>query len=138
MQQTLEFQSPAELPPSAGYSHIAKVMGGGLVFISGQVARDAAGALVGEGDFRAQVEQAFANVKTAVEAAGGSMSRIIKLSYYCADTVEPAETPAVAEIRDRYVNTEQPPASTFVVVRRLVRADWLIEIEAVAAIEAAR
>jgi enamine deaminase RidA (YjgF/YER057c/UK114 family) len=132
----IDFQNPPGLPPTMGYSHCAKLNAGRLVFISGQVARDGSGALIGKDDFAAQVEQVFRNLKIAVEGAGGAMTDLVKLNYYCADTVDPAALPVVAEIRDRYVNTRQPPASTFVVVRRLVRADWLIEIEAVAAIGA--
>ena len=126
--------SPKDLPPPVGYSHVAKLSGEGLVFIAGQVPRDASGALVGEGDFAAQLEQVFKNLLIAVEAAGGSMRDIVKLNYYCVDTVDPAKIPLVREVRDRYVDTARPPTSTFVVVRRLVRPKWLIEIEAVAAI----
>jgi 2-iminobutanoate/2-iminopropanoate deaminase len=50
---------------------------------------------------------------------------------YCVDTVEPTELPAVIQVRDQYVNTQAPPPSTFVFVRRLVHPNWLIEIEAV-------
>jgi enamine deaminase RidA (YjgF/YER057c/UK114 family) len=53
------------------------------------------------------------------------------------DSVDPSELPTVAMVRDKYVDTQRPPISTFVFVRRLVRADWLIEIEAVAALVAA-
>jgi enamine deaminase RidA (YjgF/YER057c/UK114 family) len=130
----IDFQNPPGLPPTMGYSHCARLTAGSLVFISGQVARDASGALVGKDDFAAQVEQVFRNLKIAVEAAGGVMTDLIKLNYYCADSVDPAQLPVVTEIRDRYVNTRNPPASTFVIVRRLVRPDWQIEIEAVAAI----
>jgi enamine deaminase RidA (YjgF/YER057c/UK114 family) len=132
-----ELLTPATLPPPIGYSHIAKVEHVALVFIAGQAARDATGALVGKGDFRAQLEQAFRNLRLAVEAAGGRTSDIIKLNYYCADCVDPSELPTVAIVRDHYIDTERPPISTFVFVRRLVRADWLIEIEAVAALAAA-
>ena len=63
---------------------------------------------------------------------------MIKLNYYCADTVDPAvHLPIVREIRDGYVNTGAPPVSTFVVVRRLVRPEWLIEVEAVAVVPGA-
>ena len=137
MQQTLEFQSPDTLPRSIGFSQIVTVRGGGLIFVSGQVAESAAGTLIGEGDFRAQVEQAFANLKTAVEAAGGSMHQLIKLSYFCVDTVDPSDYSAIREVRDRHVDTARSPASTFLVVRRLARPAWLIEIEAVAAAGAA-
>jgi enamine deaminase RidA (YjgF/YER057c/UK114 family) len=129
-----ELFSPPRLPPPNGYSHVAKVTGGTLVFIAGQVPRDATGALVGAGDFRAQLEHVFANLAIAVQAAGGSMRDVVKLNYFCVDTVDPAEQPAVASVRDRYIDPARPPASTFVVVRRLARPEWLIEIEAVAAI----
>jgi len=62
-----EIFSPATLPPPTGYSHIAKVNRGTLVYIAGQVSSDASGKLVGEGNFEAQVEQVFKNVKLALE-----------------------------------------------------------------------
>jgi enamine deaminase RidA (YjgF/YER057c/UK114 family) len=122
------------LPRPVGYSHVAEVCGGRLVYIAGQVPRDAAGAVVGQGNFRAQLEQVFANLEIALHSAGGAFADVLKLNYFCVDTVEPAEQRAVAEVRDRYVNTQAPPASTLVVVRRLARPEWLIEIEAVAAV----
>jgi enamine deaminase RidA (YjgF/YER057c/UK114 family) len=85
-------------------------------------------------DFRAQTEQIFKNLKAAVEAAGGNFHDVIKLNFYCVDSVEPASIALVREIRDRYVNTQNPPTSTFVVVRRLVRPEWLLEVEAVAVV----
>ena len=130
-----EFSSPATLPPPAGYSHIAKVNKGTLIYLAGQVSSDASGALVGEGNFEAQVERVFANVKIAVEAAGATMADIVKLNTYIVAHVDPAEVPKMRAIRNRYVNTEKPPASTLVVVTRLAQPGWLIEVEAVAAID---
>ena len=121
--------------PTAGYSHVAEVTGGKLVYIAGQVAMDRAGNLVGKDDFRAQVQQVFENLKAAVEASGGNFHDVIKLNYYCAESVDPALVPAVREIRDKYVNTANPPVSTFVVVKRLVRPEWLIEVDAVAVVK---
>ncbi|HXZ11641.1 MAG TPA: RidA family protein [Candidatus Sulfotelmatobacter sp.] len=121
--------------PVAGYSQVAEVTGGKLVYIAGQVALDPSGNLVGKDNFRAQVEQVFKNLNAAVQAVGGSFHDVIKLNYYCADSVDPSLTPQVREVRDKYVNTQNPPASTFVVVRRLVRPEWLIEIEAVAVVK---
>jgi enamine deaminase RidA (YjgF/YER057c/UK114 family) len=131
-----EFLSPKTLipPGPAGFSHIAKVNHGTIVFLSGQVPSDASGKLVGEGDFEAQVEQVFANLKIAVEAAGGVMADIVKLNYYLVAEVEQSDVPKLRPIRDRYINVEKPPASTFVVVSRLMRPGWLIEIEAIAAL----
>jgi 2-iminobutanoate/2-iminopropanoate deaminase len=122
-------------PTAAGYSQVGEVTGGKLVYIAGQVALDASGNLVGKDDFRAQVEQVFKNLNLAVQATGGSFHDVIKLNYYCADSVDPAAIAQVREIRDKYVNTQAPPTSTLVVVRRLVRSEWLIEVEAVAVVK---
>jgi enamine deaminase RidA (YjgF/YER057c/UK114 family) len=130
-----EFMSPATLPPPVGYSHVAKVNKGTLIYLAGQVSSDASGALVGEGNFEAQAERVYANVKIAVEAAGATMADIVKLNTYIVAEVDPAEIPKMRAIRDRYVNTKKPPASTLVVVSRLARQGWLIEVEAVAAID---
>lgn len=121
--------------PTAGYSHVAEVTDGKLVYVAGQVAIDRSGNLVGKDDFRMQVQQVFENLKAAVEASGGSFHDVIKLNYYCAESVDPAQVPVVREIRDKYVNTANPPVSTFVVVKRLVRPEWLIEVEAVAVVK---
>jgi enamine deaminase RidA (YjgF/YER057c/UK114 family) len=136
--ESKEFISPQALiaPGPAGYSHIAKVNRGAIVYISGQVPSDASGKFIGEGDFEAQVEQIFANLKIAVESAGGTMADVVKLNYYLVADVDQTVVPKMRPIRDRYINVEKPPASTFVVVSRLMRPGWMIEIEAVAAIDA--
>jgi enamine deaminase RidA (YjgF/YER057c/UK114 family) len=131
-----EFFSPATLPPPVGYSHIAKVNKGTLIYLAGQVSSDASGTLIGEGNFEAQAEQVFRNLRIAVEAAGATMADIVKLNIYLVAEVDQAAVPKLRAIRDRYVNAEKPPASTLVVVSRLARPGWLIEIEAVAAIDA--
>jgi enamine deaminase RidA (YjgF/YER057c/UK114 family) len=130
-----EIFSPATLPPPTGYSHVAKVNKGTLVYIAGQVSSDASGALVGAGNFEAQVEQVFKNVKLALEAAGATMADIVKLNSYLVAEVSQDDLPKMRAIRDRYLNREKPPASTLVVVSRLARPGWLIEIEVVAAID---
>jgi enamine deaminase RidA (YjgF/YER057c/UK114 family) len=126
--------NPEGMAVCPGYSHVAEVTRGKIIYVSGQVARDESGELVGEDDFPSQVEQVFRNVNIAVEAAGGTFANIVKLNYYCVDTVAQSLLPVVREIRDRFINTENPPASTFVVVRRLVRPEWLIELEAIAVV----
>ena len=129
-----EFLSPKTLMPPAGYSHIAKVNHGTIVYLSGQVSSDANGKLIGEGNFEAQAEQVFRNLKIAIEAAGGTMADIVKLNIYLVAEVGQADVPKLRAIRNRYVNIEAPPASTLVVVSRLAQPGWLIEIEAVAAL----
>jgi len=130
-----QFFSPATLPPPVGYSHVAKVNKGTLIYLAGQVSSDASGALVGEGNFEAQAERVYANVKLAVEAAGATMADIVKLNTYLVAEVSQDDLPKMRAIRDRYLNKEKPPASTLVVVSRLARPGWLIEIEVVAAID---
>ena len=126
--------NPKGLGPPTGYSHVAAVTGGTLVFIAGQVAADASGAIVGAGDFRAQVEQVFANLKLAVEGAGGTFQNIVKLNVFIVASVDAGSIPIMREVRNRYLGTATPPASTLLIVAGLARPEFLIEIEAVAAI----
>ena len=130
-----EIFSPATLPPPTGYSHVAKVNRGTLVYIAGQVSSDASGKLVGEGDFEAQAERVFANVKLAVEAAGAGMADIVKMNTYIVAAVDPADVPKMRAVRGRYFGSGTPPASTLVYVSRLAQPGWMIEVEVVAAID---
>jgi enamine deaminase RidA (YjgF/YER057c/UK114 family) len=134
-QSTKHFMNPAPLMKPAGYSHVAKVTSGAIVYIAGQVSSDASGQRVGEDDFEAQAEQVFRNLKAAVEAAGGTMADIVKMNVYLVDEVPPEAVAKLRAVRDRFVNVEKPPASTLVVVSRLARPGWLLEIEAVAAVD---
>ena len=115
--------------PPFGYSHVVEVTAGRPVYISGQVALDGAGELVGPGDVAAQARQVFDNLQAALQAVGAGFEQVVKLTYYLVDATQ---LPVVREVRDQYVNTQQPPASTAVEVRRLVRDDLLVEVDAVA------
>ena len=112
-----------------GYSHIVEVRGGRTLYIAGQLALDQNGKLVGAGDFRAQVKQVFQNLKTRLEEGGASFKDVVKLNYYLTDA---SDLQALRDTRDSYINTESPPASTLVVVKQLVREEFLIEVEAIA------
>ena len=125
------FINPPTMAAPRGYTHVAAPATGQMVFVSGQVALDQAGAVVGRGDMRAQAQQVFENLKAALEAVGANFSHVIKLGIY---TVDASQLPAFREVRDMYVNTKNPPASTAVEVRRLFREEFLIEVEAVAVI----
>ena len=124
------FLSPESLPAPFGYSHVVDAPAGRVIYISGQVPLDADGHLVGEGDFEAQVRQVFDNLTAALEAADASWADVVKLNYFLRDVGQIA---SVRSIRDKYVDTEHPPASTLVEVSGLFRDDVMIEIEAVAA-----
>jgi enamine deaminase RidA (YjgF/YER057c/UK114 family) len=123
------FINPATLPKPQGYTHVVEVTNGRTFYISGQVALDRSGNLIGRGDFRAQSQQVFENIKAALEAVGASFRDVVKLNYYVVDA---SQVQALREVRDKFVNTESPPASALVEVRRLVRDDFLIEVEATA------
>ena len=126
------FLSPDTLPPPFGYSQVVDAPASRIVYLAGQVPMDRNGELVGAGDFEAQTRQVFENLTAGLEAAGVSWDDVVKLSYFVVDISKAA---AMRAIRDEYVNTEKPPASTLVEVSRLFRDDVLIEIEAVAVVE---
>jgi reactive intermediate/imine deaminase len=123
------FLTPATLSPPFGYSHVVEAPAGTIVYVSGQVPLDAEGQLVGEGDFEAQTRQVFENLTRALEAADASWSDVVKLDYFLRDVGQIA---AVRAIRDEYIDTEHPPASTLVEVSGLFRPDVLVEIQAIA------
>ncbi len=128
---SIRFLNPPALPPPAGYSHVAEVSGGRLVFVSGQVALDRAGNLVGPNDLAAQAQQVFTNLQAALEAAGTDFAHALKLTFYLVDA---SKIGVVRGVRDRFVDARHPPASTAVEIRRLVREDLLIEVDAVASV----
>jgi reactive intermediate/imine deaminase len=125
------FLSPDTLPRPFGYSHVVDAPAGRIVYVSGQVPLDTAGELVGAGDFAAQARQVFVNLNAALEAAGVGWDDVVKLNFFATDLSEIA---ALREIRDEYVNTEQPPASTLVQVGALFRPDVMFEADAVAVV----
>lgn len=122
---------PTGMLNSPGYSH-AVVKEGLPVFISGQVAQDGAGNVVGEGDIADQVNQVFLNLRTVVNAAGGTMDDIVKITVFVTDL---SYRPAIAAARMSYFRNGHMPASTFLVVSSLADPRFLVEIEAVAMIE---
>jgi reactive intermediate/imine deaminase len=130
---TNRFINPDTLPQPSGYTHVVESTGGRTVYISGQIALDAQGNLVGAGDMAAQAEQVFANLRAALAAANASFDDLVKLTYYLVDI---SQIQAVRDVRDRYIDPTRYPASTAVEVRRLVHPDLLLEIDAVAVLDA--
>jgi enamine deaminase RidA (YjgF/YER057c/UK114 family) len=120
--------APDGVAPGTGYTQV--VAGTGRwVAISGQIALDADGAVVGEGDPEAQARQVFDNLRRCLEAAGGTFADVVKLTFYLTDI---AHLPAVRKARDAHVDTRRPPASTAVQVVALFRPELLLEVEAYA------
>ena len=130
MDTTPRFVNPPSMATPTGYTHVA-VATGPLAFISGQIALDGQGDIVGIGDFRAQTEQVFANLQLALEAVGAGFEHVVKLTIFVTDMTQ---MPIVREVRNRYVDTSRPPASTAVEISRLAREELMVEIEAVATV----
>ncbi len=122
--------NPPGLSTPAGYSHVVSAAGGRTIYISGQVAYDAHGTLVGKGDLRAQTRQVFANLDVALKAAGATFNDVVKANYYLLDATQ---VQAVRDIRSEFFTMELP-ASTLVEVPRLAHPDFLIEIEVIAVV----
>jgi enamine deaminase RidA (YjgF/YER057c/UK114 family) len=126
--------NPPQLPKPVGYSHVAEITAGKMIYIAGQVALDASGKIIGHGDYRAQLQQVFTNLKTTLKAAGASFKNVVKLNYYIVNTVDRSEFFAYREVRDKHVDTANPPVATVVIVSGLFMPELLVEIEAIAVI----
>jgi enamine deaminase RidA (YjgF/YER057c/UK114 family) len=110
------------------YSHVVSVEGRRTIYVSGQLARDKGGNVVGKGDMRAQLRQVGENVKAALEAAGASLGDLVKTTTFVTDIDEYFKH---VDVRMEYFGAALP-TSTTVEVRRLAHPDFLVEIEAVA------
>ncbi len=126
--------NPPALSTPTGYTHIVEVTGPAkTIYISGQIAYDKDGKLVGApGDMKAQAEQVFKNLETALTVAGAKFSDVVKMNSYITDM---SKVQAVRDVRAQYFK-DATPASTFVEVKGLVRPELLLEIEVVAVLPA--
>jgi enamine deaminase RidA (YjgF/YER057c/UK114 family) len=122
--------APAEAKPVANYKMATRMEGGRLLYISGQVAWDANGTVVGKGDIGAQARQVFQNLRRVLQAAGGDLGNLLKITTYITKI---EDVPAVAEARSEVFQGELP-ASTLIVVTSLFHPDFLIEVEGVATV----
>ena len=129
--QNVQFKNPPELSKPNGYTHVVVVNRGKLAFISGQVGLNSKGEI--SSDFAAQAKQAFANLKTALAAAGATPADIVKLNYYVVG-LNHDKLAALRVARDSVIDTQHPPASTLAGVQSLFRDDMQIEIDAEAVI----
>ena len=128
MPSNMRFMNPEAIAKPGGYTHVVEITGPGrVVYIASQLGLKPDGKIAG--DFRAQAMQAFENLKSALAAVGATFNDVVKLNNYLIDIT--ANLAAYREVRDRYVNTSQPPASTTVGVPALARADALYEVEAI-------
>ena len=98
--------NPPQIHKPVGYSHVAEITQGKMIYVAGQVALDASGNLVGKDDLGAQTRQVFANLKTALEAAGADFSNVVKLNYYLVEN--DADAPRIAIAFEEAERTQRP------------------------------
>src|SRR5690349_13560945 len=129
--------NPSGLPEIPIYRQVSVATGTKLIHVAGQVAWDADGVTVGEGDLAAQVEQCYLNVATALAGAGGSFADVAKLTVYVVDWT-PAKMPllleGIARAAAKLGSAPVPPA-TLLGVAALDVPCHLVEVEATAVIE---
>lgn len=125
--------NPPELGTPPGYSQIVDVSAGRIIFMSGQIALDRDGNVVGKSDFAAQAAQVFCNLAIALRASGCTAANLVKLTVFLTDMDNLA---LYREARNRFFASVTPPAApavTLVEVSKLYGPDFMIEIEAIAA-----
>ena len=128
MPSNLRFMNPPAIAKPGGYSHVVEATGPGrIVYIAGQLGLNPDGSIAG--DFRAQAVQAFENLKSALASVGATFDDVVKLNNYLLDIG--ANLGTYREVRDKYINAAQPPASTTIGIPALARPDALYEVEAV-------
>ena len=127
------FINPTSLHSTRGYSHIVETLSPSrTIYLAGQLGRTIDGKFAGApGDFRAQAVQCFENLKNGLAAVGATFEHVVKLNNYLIDM---AHLPIYFEVRDRYVDTKAPPASTTIQISKLARDGALYEIEAIAVV----
>jgi enamine deaminase RidA (YjgF/YER057c/UK114 family) len=129
--QGLRFINPPSLAKPTGYTHVVVAPDGRTVYVAGQVALDSTGQLIRAGDFRAQADQVFKNLRRALASVGGSLDDVAKTTTFITDL---KYLPTLREVRTKYFDSERAPASTLLVVSSLARPEFLIEIEAIAVV----
>ena len=122
--------NPPELTKPTGYTHVVKSGAGRTIYISGQIAFDKDGKVVGAGDFRAQTIRVFENLKAALAAAGATYEDVVKVTMFLTDI---KNAPILREVRTNYFG-KNPPAGTLVQISALVVPELMIEIEAIAVV----
>jgi enamine deaminase RidA (YjgF/YER057c/UK114 family) len=131
----VRFSNPKTMAKPPGYTYVVEATGPNrLIFIAGQLGIDMDNKLVGgPGDFRAQAFKAFENLKFALAGAGATFKDVVKINNYLVDM---SHIGIFREVRDEFVNTAAPPASTTVAISQLARPGALFEVEAIAVLPA--
>ncbi len=134
MSRSVEYIDPPLAGPAQGaYSHAAHVKAGNIIFIAGQLSIDKEGRVVGKNNFEAQFRRVFVNMKIVLDGLGITFNDIAKFTTYF---VRSQDIDAFMRLRNEvfptYFETKKFPPNTICVIDRLVKEDFLFEVEAVA------
>jgi enamine deaminase RidA (YjgF/YER057c/UK114 family) len=132
-----DYVNPKELPDWSNFFSqivITEKAGLRLIFVSGQVGVDQAKEIVGDGSLKAQTEQAFKNLQTALNSVNADMADIVKLNIYMVN-YRPEQAAIVGECLDQYFVKGKLPALSLIGVQSLALAAFLIEIDAEAIVD---
>ncbi len=131
----IKMSNPKNLHKPVGpYSQVSRVKASELVFIAGQTATDIEGKLVGAGDFEAQCEQIFANLDAALKSVGASWDNVVHFTNYL---VNREDQPKFVKYRLNFFPTIFPngyPPNTILFVDKLLHKEFLVEVQAIAAL----
>jgi enamine deaminase RidA (YjgF/YER057c/UK114 family) len=134
--KTVSYENPKGAAPAQGlYSHCAKVSGGILYFIAGQLSVGTDGAVVGTGDFDRQFAQVFKNLGDVLTGLGGDFRSVAKFTTYLVHSQDIDKfMRARAALFPKLFGEKSYPPNTLLIIDRLVKEEFLIEVEATAAI----
>ena len=131
--QDIRHINPAGINTSPAYTQVVAAKPGTIIWISGQVAQNSKGEVVGKGDLKAQLNQVWENLKLALAGSGATFQDVVKVTTYVVN-YKPSLRSDIREARLRFMGSGEPPAATLVGVQSLASEEWLVEIEVTAVI----
>ena len=131
--QNIQHIDPPGLNHSPAYTQVVTAKPGTILWISGQVAQNSKGEVVGKGDLKAQVNQAWENVRLALAGSGAKFQDVVKVTTYVVN-YKPSMRDDLRAARLKFMGDAKPPAATLIGVQSLASDDWLVEIEVTAVI----
>ena len=131
--QNIQHIDPPGLNKSPAYTQAVAAKPGTIIWLSGQVAVNSKGELMGKGDLKAQVNQAWENVRLALAGSGATFQDVVKVTTFVVN-YKPSMRDDLRAVRLKFMGDAKPPAATLVGVQSLASDDWLVEIEVTAVI----
>jgi enamine deaminase RidA (YjgF/YER057c/UK114 family) len=131
--QNIQHINPPALNNSPAYTQAVSAKPGTIIWLSGQVAQNAKGEVVGKGDLKIQLNQAWENVRVALAGSGATFQDVVKVTTYVVN-YKPSMRDDLRAARLRFMGDAKPPAATLVGVQSLASDEWLVEIEVTAVI----